>query len=298
MIFQTCGLLFITGLTSHLAMVHNVYMPPGQKWHCKITCLVNFISYLWSTLLILNMTFDRFYSIIRPHKAASFNTVKRAKITVVCVIIISVLYNSPHFFVASNVNWDCVPYGAALGNVLGEIYYWLSFVVQFALPFVLLLFMNSVIIHKIRTRSAFTHEGVSSGDSSNSGDQLKTKNPESQMFAILLLVTFTFMILTTPSYGFFLYVRIFDFSKTPRRFAGYYMFYNVAHKMQISGHGINFFLYVISGRKFRTDLRKLFSFLNVAKGNKGSVITLSEKVTSSDPSVGWWFPHHALEPIY
>ena len=141
--------------------------------------------------------------------------------------------------------------------------------------------MNSVIIHKIRTRSAFTNEGVSAGDS-NAGDTLKTKNPESRMFAILLLGTFTFMILTTPSYGFFLYVRIFDFSKTPKRFAGYYMFYNIAHKMQISGHGINFFLYVISGQKFRTDLRNLFSFINVTKGKKALVITLSEKVTSSD----------------
>ena len=42
------------------------------------------------------------------------------------------------------------------------------------------------------------------------------------------------------------------------RFAGYFLFYNIAHKMQFTNHGINFFLYVISGKKFGTDLRHLF----------------------------------------
>ena len=240
---------------SHLAMVHGVYIPPGQKWHCRITCMSNFTGYLWSSLLLLNMTFDRLYSIIRPHKAASFNTVKRAKITIVCVIIVSFSYNIPHLFVTGNVNWDCVPYGGALGTVLGETYYWMSFVIQFIIPFVLLLLMNSIIIHKIRTRSVFKQE---KGSTENSTENSKTKNPESQMFAILLLVTFAFLMLTTPSYVFFLYVRIVDYTRTPEKMARYYLFYNSAHKMSISNHGINFFLYVISGQKFRTDLKNLF----------------------------------------
>ena len=245
-------------------MVHGVYIPPGQKWYCRLTCIFNFTGYLWSSLLLLSMTFDRLYSIIRPHKAASFNTVKRAKITIVCIIIISVSYNIPHLFVAANVNWECVPYGGALGTVLGEIYYWMSFVIQFVIPFVLLLVMNSIIIHKIRTRSVFKQEASSSGDP-NSGENSKTKNSESQMFAILLSVTFAFLLLTTPSYVFFLYVRIVDFSATPEKFARYYLFYNSAHKMSISNHGINFFLYVISGQKFRTDLKNIFSSFRTEK---------------------------------
>ena len=87
-----------------------------------------------------------------PHKAASFNTVKRAKITVACLVSVSIMYNLPHFILASNVNWECVPYGNVKGNLLGEAYYWLSAVVQFVIPFILLLIMNSVIIHKIRNR--------------------------------------------------------------------------------------------------------------------------------------------------
>ena len=255
---------FIPGLLSYLSMVHGVHIPPGQKSYCRLTCIFNFTGYLWSSLLLLSMTFDRLYSIIRPHKAASFNTVKRAKITIVCIIIISVSYIIPHLFLAANVNWECVPYGGALGTVLGEIYYWLSFVIQLVIPFVLLLIMNSIIIHKIRTRSVFKKEGSSQGYP-NSGEQSKIKSAEIQMFAILLSVTFAFLLLTTQSYIFFLYARLVDFSRTPDQFARYYIFYNFSHKSSISNHGINFFLYVISGRKFRSDLRNIFSFKRTEK---------------------------------
>ena len=185
------------------------------------------------------MMFDRLYSIIRPDKAASFNTVKRAKITVACIVISSILYNIPHLYVSARVNWECVPYTTAMGKPYGEFYYWLSLVVHFALPFVWFLIMNSFMIHKLRTRTILTEDSTKD---SKHGESSKTKNSELQVFAILLLVTFPFLILTTPAYVFFLFIMFIDFSKSPKLFGGYYLFYNVAQKMQFTNHGINFFL--------------------------------------------------------
>ena len=262
---QTC-LNYLSGLVTYLAMLQGVYIAPGQKWYCHVSATVNSICFLCSTLLILSMTFDRFYSIIRPHKAASFNTVKRAKLTVSCVVLFSVIYNLPHLLVSDNVNWECLTYTTRMGKVFAEAYYWLSFLVQFAFPFVLLLTMNTVIIHKIRRRSLFKREGIPS-ENSNQHEHFKTENSELQMFAILLLVTFAFMLLTTPAYSFFFYMIIMDISKSPSHFARYYLFYNCAQKMQFTNHGINFFLYVISGQKFRTDLKNLFLKLITFRGN-------------------------------
>ena len=135
-------------------MVHDVYVPPGPEIYCRTYLCVLFSSYLVSTSLVGAMTFDRFYSIVAPHKAASFNTVKRAKITVACITIASIIYNLPHYFLTSYDRWECIPYKNAKGNIFGEIYYWLSMVVQFILPFVVLLSLNSIIIHKIRNRFA------------------------------------------------------------------------------------------------------------------------------------------------
>ena len=187
-----------------------MYIPPGPFWYCTVSMTVLFSAFLCSTLFIMSMTFDRFYSVIRPHKDASFNTVKRAKFSIYSIIICSMLYNIPHLFISNNNNWECLPYGRAMGKPYGQFYYWLSFVVNFALPFVLLLSMNSVIIHKIRIRpiTATTNQNSQTvGKLPN----FKPKTSESQMFAILLLVTFGFLILTTPGYIFFLCVMTFDF---------------------------------------------------------------------------------------
>ena len=42
-----------------------------------------------SAFLVVSMTFEHFYSIIRPHKAASFNTVQRAKIIILGIFVFS-----------------------------------------------------------------------------------------------------------------------------------------------------------------------------------------------------------------
>ena len=259
--------------TAFLTMEHDVYVPPGPKWYCPVVNLLKFSCFLCSTSFILSLTFDRFYSIIMPHKAASFNTVKRAKITVACITIISFLYNVPHFYLSSNVSWECVLYGKENVYSFGELYYWLSFVVQFALPFVLLLVMNSIIIHKIRTRFKNPSISNSIGDSNQGENSAKTS--ELQVFAILLLVTFAFLILTTPGHLLFLFVMAIDFFATPRLFATYYLFYHVSHKIYITNYGINFYLYVISGRKFRRDLKNLFpDFKKHSKCDKQMISTI------------------------
>ena len=227
-----------------------------------------FSGFLCSTLLVVSMTFDRFYSIIRPHKAASFNTVRRAKITIVCIFLFSIVYNLPQVLLVSGETYECVPYGKASNLPYGMPYFWLSFVIHYALPFVLLLAMNSVIIHTIRTRSLVeknTKEihGQSQGKSeAHIQCQVQGRKPtssEGQTFAILLLVTFAMLILNTPAYILFIYIQIVDFTVSPQVYAGYFLFLQLSFNLQVSNYGINFFLYVISGNKFRTDLVRLFA---------------------------------------
>ena len=160
--------------------------------------------------------------------------------------------------------------------------YWLSFMVNFAVPFVLLLIMNSFIIHTLRTRSnlraAVPPEVMTSaklGQGQSQGQRSKMKSSERQVFVILLLVTFAFLILTTPSYVLFLYVMFYDYQQSAASFAGFFLFHNVAQKTFYTNYGINFFLYVISGQKFRTDLFNLFKVIckfprNNSKQNDGS----------------------------
>ena len=133
-------------------------------------------------------------------------------------------------------------------------YYWFSFTLNFALPFILLLIMNTVIIHTLRQRSAKV-ERRSEGQVQTEGQGMK--NIERQITITLPLVTFGFLILSTPDQIMVFYTNYIDVRKSAYTFAGYYLFYNVGQKTYYSNYGINYFLYVISGQKFREDLGKL-----------------------------------------
>ena len=206
--------------------------------------------------------------------------VKRAKITCFILIILSVIYNIPHMFLYLDRGYDCIPYGSNMGT-LGLTYYWLSFVINFSFPFVALLIMNSVIIHTIRTRKSFT---------AKSDTERQSKTSEKQMFIILLLVTFSFLILTTPAYIYFLLSAVLDINKTLKIKASFALFYSIDQKLWYSNNGINFFLYILSGTKFRNDFKNMFpcknrNQMNVLGSDKGtksgdSSVTTISKTTS------------------
>ena len=91
---------------------------------------------------------------------------------------------------------------------------------------------------------------------------------------MLLIVTSLFLVLLIPTYIRFMYSTFVN-PDTPKKYATLMIFYHISHKLYNTNNAINFFLYCISGRKFRTELkeilcssRKLSS--NSRLGNSGS----------------------------
>ena len=228
-----------------------------------------------STWLILAMTFERFYSIIRPHKAASFNTVKKAKITIVCIFAFFTIFNIPHAFLSDVDGLRCVPWGKAT-HLIGKFHFYSEMTIAFILPFVLLLIMNCVIINTLRKRSNIRSE--IQGQGQNEGQTRKARSSENQITVTLLVVTFSFLVLTTPFYIIFIYLTSFGMGSTPRGLATFYLVYHIGEKSYYTNYAINFFLYVISGQKFRTDLIKLFP---CCKETPNNTLTHSEPSKSS-----------------
>ena len=129
--------------------------------------------------------------------------------------------------------------------------------------------MNSVIIHTLRTRSSSlklrptTNNQVRGqsqieGHSKDKGQgQVQGHSQQRQIFAILLLVAFSFFVLITPLYALNIYIQVYDYA------------YEIVIKLYFTNNAINFFLYVISGQKFRNDLINLFKW-NKEKSKKKS----------------------------
>ena len=214
------------------------------------------------------MTFECFYSIVQPHKAASLNTVRRTKIAILCIFTFSIIFSIPHLYTTLQVGKDCIPLGRGF----------------FTLPFKFLVlvvnifkFLNSVCIAADNEQCYYSHvtykvkilmlqNNVKVKSKNNVKVKIKVKvrakkSNEKQIYVTLLLVTFIFLCLSTPMYALFFYNALTPNQQhTTESFARFYLITYAARQAYFTNYGINFFLYVISGSKFRSDLMNLLRY--------------------------------------
>ena len=270
--------VYISGLTKYLNAGYNVSTPPDQIHYCAISALVVAVSTECSTWFILSMTFERFYSIIRPHSI------------IICIVIISTLYSLPHYFMTASEENACVLFAKGQELLMVKKYFWLDQFLGFVFPFASLLIMNSVIIHTLcrRSKSLLQSEKQGSNQRQNEGQSSKMSTSEKQIITMLPLVTFRFLTLMTPSYGVFYYFSFANLSTSPKAYAGSLLFFSIGEKTLYTNFGINFYLYVISGHKFRGDLVLLFKKLylcfcgkKIRSADKKTSLSLSFKTTAT-----------------
>ena len=160
-------------------------MPPSKHWYCALQMYNYNASFLCSCYFLIFLTFERVYSIVRPHKAASFNTVKRARIIIICIFVFFFSYALPFLFIGGHNGISCIPNKFASGNVLGETYHWCTEVLVFIFLFLSLLTMNNIIIHKLKKRSKLNIV------ESRSEDDKKVKNLKVNILRTRLLPPFS-----------------------------------------------------------------------------------------------------------
>ena len=226
-----------------------------------------------STFQVIAMTFDKYIAIKWPHKAATYSTPRRAKITIIAVWVWAFIFNIPHFFFSKKIGDVCVAYG--VGGVITKVYSWVTFSLNGLLAFTVLIYMNYVIIRKVRrSHKMFGNnegqvQGQIQGNTAFSKREQNMKNTEKQLTFMLLLVTTLFLILLFPTYARFVY-GTFVTRDTPTKYASFMLFHQVSSRLYVTNNGINFFLYCISGQKFRNDLKELLicsQFLTHVDGN-------------------------------
>ena len=160
------------------------------------------------------------------------------------IIMICTLYSVPHFFMTDSDGTIFIPFAKGTDLFAGKLYYWTDKVVGLGFPFVALLTINTVIIHTLRKRSSLLLIRSNTQDEGQ-GLSSKGKSSEKQIIIMLLLVTFGFLILISPTYGMTFYTLFVYFSSSPKLYAGFILFMSIGQRTFYTNFGINFYLYVI-----------------------------------------------------
>ena len=205
------------------------------------------------------MTLDKYIAIKWPHRAATYSTPRRAKMIAVGLYLFVFIYNFPHFFLSGVIGCQCIGY--AVRGVITKVYSWFSFVVNAVIPFVLLIHMNFIIMKTVRnSRKMFRADDTNTGMETR---QRTMKSAENQVTIMLLLVTTLFFILIFPTYFRFIYLLVAK-RDTPVQYANSMIIYQISYKLYATNSRINFFLYCISGQKFRNDLKEILCCFNTS----------------------------------
>ena len=252
-----------------------------HKWHhmeCKFKNLIAFVALQNCTFLILAITIDKYIAIKWPHKAATYSTPKRAKITAACLFVCSFIYNIPHLFLSSFMGDMCIAYG--IDSLITKVYAWFSFVLNAIIPFTLLIYMNFVIMKTVRS----SRKSFRDNDRGMDARQKAMKSAENQLTIMLLLVTALFLILLCPTYVRFIYLSFAD-PGTPLEYANQILIFQITIRLYMTNSAINFFLYCISGKKFRNDLKEILCCFGKShpSGNARSDESQSTETSSVQP---------------
>ena len=238
-------------ICSHEYLVSALQIHRWKLIECKFIAFGALFALHNCTYLILAMTVDKYIAIKWPHKAATYSTPRRARMIVVGLYVSVFIYNIPHFFLSNIIRGLCSGY--AIRSLITSVYSWFSFVLNAVIPFTLLIYMNFVIIKTVRnSRKTFIRDGSTGSE----GKKQLMKNAENQLTFMLLMVTTFFLILNFPAYFRFIYL-VFAKRDTPSLYARLLLLGQITGKLYPTNSGINFLLYCISGKKFRSDLKEI-----------------------------------------
>ena len=257
---STCIYMAAIGINDNLMMCIEIHawLVDGVKihgwfdWECKISAYFAGFLLQFTTYLVIAMTLDKYIAIKWPHKAATYSSPGRAKMTIVVILTFVALYNLPHSFVITVIKGNCYSY--SVKSILTKVYSWFTFVLNGVFPFTVLIHMNYVIVKTVKkSRNMFTRNV---GTVAVDRRQKTMKSAENQLTTMLLLVTALFLVLLLPTYIRFILSSFFS-SDTPSKFATSILIAETSYKLYVTNSGINFFLYCVSGKKFRNDLKDI-----------------------------------------
>jgi len=86
----------------------------------------------------------------------------------------------------------------------------------------------------------------------------RLKDGEGQLVAMLLLVTFALLFFTLPQYTRYIVYLFVSYKENALTYAFFVLIWNITNKLYYTNSAVNFFLYCISGTKFKSDLKSLF----------------------------------------
>ncbi len=242
------GVLYLSAFKTWVRAVFQWELLHVSDAGCKIIMCLFLVSLHLSAWLIVAMSTDRFLVVWFPFKAAYWCSGKRAKITTAILTLIIIAYNIHVFWTLGLVRHSKTGRVLACGPSVDDYFMMkvfpiLKLVSYSILPFCIVLVLNVLITFRLwKNRSS-----ISRADGSNSSSRVS----QNRITIMLLTVSFVWLLMTSP---FTMWSLLGTHRGSSHQRAQTFLFKTICFLCLYINHGINFYLYCCTGRRFRQDL--------------------------------------------
>lgn len=259
-----------------------LFNPPLRRWvlamwqedvrhtgelGCKVSIYLTYTSIQFSSWILVAVTVERLISVVWPHRVR-LGCTPRNSVKIITVLFVVIFLSNIHIFYGygrSNLpvyfnQGFCMPLYEGYRIFWNKTYAWIDFAIAFAVPFGILVVANSVIIYKLCKTRIQRHQSSLSRDKSTSND---TKT----VTVMLILLSVAFFVCLSPVSVYFIYAPIWrerilewlcvDIDVLFRLMELHELVYAITNLLGYINASLNFVLYIISGSKYRTEIKAL-----------------------------------------
>ncbi|ELU02382.1 hypothetical protein CAPTEDRAFT_205934 [Capitella teleta] len=238
-------LLYIGLLRQYSRVKYEMDFRTFNSFLCKVGLFGVYFMVQFEAWILVNVTLERFAAVFIPHKVKQLFSKKRAALSIGLTGGILFLFNM-HYWWEAKLESDEYGQFCTAGETDFYITHWprIDLALASAIPFIVIFTMNCAIITKIAL---------------NSKDLTSSKiSKTSSMTAILISVSVTFLVFTLPIT---INLLLFDDdaynNATELEFARSEITWAVVNIVYYLNNSTNFFLYCISGPRFRREFLAL-----------------------------------------
>ena len=261
---------------NYLLFCFQVVNTVTSEFECEVYMYTLSTAWEYVNWVLVAMTVERFIAIRFPLKATEYHTKRKAALIMAVILIVVALFNITLAYSFESVFnprtaiRECnvkVEYQQLL-----MAWSWVDGSIASFLPTASLFLLNGLIVHALRRSSI----------QQLAGKQDK-KAKEQRHITIMLLVLSTFFLLSTFPFAVFLIVMYMDwwkFQTSPWETAKFEFVYIVVNSLADLNHAANFYLYFLSGRKFRRAFLAIFCACRTNKQTTDASVTYGSTVVS------------------
>ena len=226
----------------------------------NISLFLSYVGGHTTAWLIVALTVDRFISVTFPLRAKSICTPHKAKRIVLSVVIFFVLFDG--------INWlglvshevltpDTQMYIGRTDGVteyINYIWHLIDSILMNLMPSPIIITLNSIIIYTLRKMKRKRLEIA------RQTQQIAKEGADKKLYVMLITVSMVFSTITIPYYAWTIYSGYIEYwtSRDNEESAiRSLILFSFIH-LYCMNHSINFFIYCLTGKKFRSELKRLF----------------------------------------